>query len=110
MKKHVVTAALVLVMAMGLGTVTGCSEQPQKEDVNANVPAGSPPLMPVSHEGRFETLGAPGCYGCHGAAEQGNPIMPAATAMPEDHYTGGDSGSMEMDPTHEQCNTCHAQA
>ena len=82
MKKHMITAALVAVMALGLGTVAGCSQEAPREDVNANVPAGAPPLMPTSHDGRFENLGA----------------------------AGGDAGSLEMDPTHEQCITCHAQA
>lgn len=109
MKKHVVTAALALVMALGLGAVAGCSEQ-REESVNANVPAGAPPLMTKGHEGRFESLGAAGCYGCHGANDQANPMLNGATALPDDHYAGGDVGSREMDPTHEQCITCHGQA
>ena len=56
MKKHMITAALVAVMALGLGTVAGCSQEAPREDVNANVPAGAPPLMPTSHDGRFENL------------------------------------------------------
>ena len=99
MKKHMITAALVAVMALGLGTVAGCSQEAPREDVNANVPAG-----------RFENLGAAGCYGCHGANDQANPMLADATALPADHYAGGDAGSLEMDPTHEQCITCHAQA
>ena len=83
MKKHMITAALVAVMALGLGTVAGCSQ---------------------------EALGAAGCYGCHGANDQANPMLADATALPADHYAGGDAGSLEMDPTHEQCITCHAQA
>ena len=98
MKKHMITAALVAVMALGLGTVAGCSQEAPREDVNANVPAGAPPLMPTS------------CYGCHGANDQANPMLADATALPADHYAGGDAGSLEMDPTHEQCITCHAQA
>lgn len=110
MKKHMMTAALVLAMTMGLGAMAGCSEEAPKEDVNANVPAGAPPLMPTSHENRFEELGAAGCYGCHGANEQANPMLAKSTALPDDHYADGNAGSYEMDPTHEQCTTCHAQA
>lgn len=110
MKKQAITAALVLSMALGMGAIAGCSEQAPKEDVNANVPAGAPPLMPANHEGRFDSLGANGCYGCHGANEQANPMLTKSTALPDDHYAGGDVGSYEMDPTHEQCNTCHAQS
>ena len=76
MKKHMITAALVAVMALGLGTVAGCSQEAPREDVNA----------------------------------QANPMLADATALPADHYAGGDAGSLEMDPTHEQCITCHAQA
>ena len=93
MKKHMITAALVAVMALGLGTVAGCSQEAPREDVNANVPAGAPPG------------GA-----SHGANDQANPMLADATALPADHYAGGDAGSLEMDPTHEQCITCHAQA
>lgn len=110
MKKQLITAALVAVMAMGLGTAAGCSQEAPKEDVNANVPAGAPPLMPTSHEGRFESHGAAGCYGCHGANDQANPMLVGAIALPEDHYANGDASSYEMDPTHEQCITCHAQS
>ena len=89
MKKHMITAALVAVMALGLGTVAGCSQEAPREDVNANVPAGAPPLMPTSHDGRFENLGAAGCYGCHGANDQANPMLADATALPADHYASG---------------------
>ncbi len=94
--------------------------------MNANVPPAPAALMPTSHDGRFENLGAAGCYGCHGgrfenlgaagcygchgANDQANPMLADATALPADHYAGGDAGSLEMDPTHEQCITCHAQA
>ena len=110
MKKHMITAALVLVMAMGLGAIAGCSQEAPKENVNANVPAGAPPLMPTSHDGRFEATGAAGCYGCHGANEQANPMLTGSVALPDDHYANSDASSLEMDPPHEQCITCHAQA
>ena len=42
MKKRIVAAALA--MALGAGAVVGCSSQPQKEDVNADVPPGAPPM------------------------------------------------------------------
>ena len=109
MKKHMITAALVLVMAMGMGAIAGCSQEAPKEDANANVPAGAPPLMPATHQDRFETLGASGCYGCHGASERSNPMLNGSKAMPEDHYVDGSSQTLELDPTHDQCNTCHVQ-
>lgn len=109
MKKRIVAAALALAMALGAGAVVGCSGQPQKEDVNADVPPGAPPLMPPGHEGRFEQLGANGCYGCHGANDLANPMLTGSTALPEDHYEGGSSSTQELNPTHDQCITCHSQ-
>ena len=108
-KKHLVASA-AMACALGAFCIAGCPAAPAKEDVNANIPEGAAPLMPVTHEGRFERLGASGCYGCHGANDQANPMLDDATALPADHYAGGDAGSLEMDPTHEQCITCHAQA
>ena len=107
MKKRIVAAALA--MALGAGVVVGCSSQPQKEDVNADVPPGAPPLMPSGHEGRFEQLGANGCYGCHGANDLANPMLTGSTALPEDHYEDGSSSTQVLNPTHDQCITCHSQ-
>ena len=109
MKKHMITAALVAVMALGLGTVAGCSQEAPREDVNANIPEGAAPLMPVTHEGRFERLGASGCYGCHGANDQANPMLAGSVALPDDHYADGSPDSRQIDPTHGQCITCHVQ-
>ena len=72
-------------------------------------PRGAAPLMPASHEGRFDDLGAPGCYGCHGSSEQANPLLATAPALPEDHYADGTSASREINPVRAQCNTCHGQ-
>ena len=95
MRRHLVAGALVVAMAFGA--------------LAANVPAGAPPLMPATHQDRFETLGASGCYGCHGASERSNPMLNGSKAMPEDHYVDGSSQTLELDPTHDQCNTCHVQ-
>lgn len=109
MRKHLVAGALVVAMAFGALAAAGCSGAAPAEDVNANVPAGAPPLMPATHQDRFETLGASGCYGCHGASERSNPMLNGSKAMPEDHYADGSSQTLELDPTHDQCNTCHVQ-
>ena len=107
-KKHLVASA-ALACALGAFCIAGCSAAPAKEDVNANIPEGAAPLMPVTHEGRFERLGASGCYGCHGASERSNPMLNGSKAMPEDHYVDSSSQTLELDPTHDQCNTCHVQ-
>ena len=109
MRKHLVAGALVVAMAFGTLAAAGCSGPAPAEDVNANVPAGAPPLMPATHQDRFETLGASGCYGCHCASERSNPMLNGSKAMPEDHYANGSSQTLELDPTHDQCNTCHVQ-
>ena len=109
MKKSLSTAALVMTMAAGLGAVAGCSSEPAKADVNASIPEGAAPLMPATHDGRFDSLGANGCYGCHGANDQANPMLNGSVALPEDHYADGGSTSKELEPTRTQCITCHVQ-
>ena len=81
MRKHLVAGALVVAMAFGALAAAGCSGAAPAEDVNANVPAGAPPLMPATHQDRFETLGASGCYGCHGASERSNPMPVSYTHL-----------------------------
>ena len=107
MRKQMITGALVMMMALGSLAVTGCTSATPTEGRNAGTPAGAPAVMPPTHEGRFDTLGASGCYGCHGASERSNPMLNGAVALPEDHYVGGSSEALELDPTHDQCNTCH---
>ena len=109
MKKQLVAGALALAMLTGTMAAAGCAGTEPKNDASANVPAGAPPLMPASHDGRFESLGAPGCYGCHGASARSNPMLNGSVALPEDHYVDGSSQTLELDPTHDQCNTCHVQ-
>ena len=109
MRKHLAAGALVVAMAFGTLAAAGCSGPAPAEDVNANVPAGAPPLMPATHQDRFETLGASGCYGCHGANDLANPMLTGSTALPEDHYEDGSSSTQELNPTHDQCITCHSQ-
>ena len=109
MRKHLVAGALVVAMAFGALAAAGCSGAAPAEDVNANVPAGAPPLMPATHQDRFETLGASGCYGCHGANDQANPMLTGSVALPDAHYADGSPDSREIDPTHGQCITCHVQ-
>ena len=110
MKKKAIATALVLTMTLGVGALAGCSTERAGYAGNDDIPPGAAPLMPPTHVGRADSLGAAGCYGCHGANDQANPMLADATALPADHYAGGDAGSLEMDPTHEQCITCHAQA
>ena len=37
-------------------------------------------------------------------------MLNGTVALPEDHYVDGSSQTLELDPTHEQCNTCHVQS
>lgn len=110
MRKQIITAVLALTLGLGALSALGCTHTAAKEDINANIPAGAPGLMPASHEGRFELLGANGCYGCHGASERSNPMLKDAVALPENHYLNSTSSSYEIDPVRDQCNTCHAQS
>ncbi len=109
MRKSLIAASLAFAMVAGLGAAAGCSAEPAELELNANVPEGAAPLMPATHEGRFDSLGANGCYGCHGANDQANPMLNGSTALPEDHYLNGDAGTRQLEPTREQCITCHVQ-
>ena len=68
----------------------------------------APPLQPAEdHQGIWESKGSEGCYGCHGADENGARKVEAAPALPEDHYAAGDISSMKIDPERDQCIICH---
>lgn len=109
MKKTILSAALAASLVAGSLFAVGCTAQSAQNEGGTTTPAGAPPVMPANHDGRFESRGAAGCYGCHGAGEAANPMLKNAVALPENHYLNGDVGSKEMDPTHEQCLTCHVQ-
>lgn len=109
MKRSLIATALVVAMVGGAGAAAGCSGEPAKTSVNADVPVGAAPLMPPTHEGRYESLGANGCYGCHGANDLANPMLTGTSALPENHYANGDPNSHELDPVRTQCITCHVQ-
>lgn len=104
MRKTALTV-LTLTLTLSLGALFGCSSGGEAaSDTSAE---GTPTPVPASHQGRFEDLGADGCYGCHGANEQANPQLATATVMPEDHYLNSMYETRALDPVREQCNTCH---
>lgn len=98
------SAAVMAALVLALG---GCSaDAPQRE---ASYGPGEPPLMPASHAGRYESLGAPGCYGCHGAGEAADHMLAAAPMLPSDHYVDGDALTREVFGPRGECITCHPQ-
>lgn len=103
MKKKLAICLAAVALSASCALV-GCSGGPV-----SSTPAGAPPLMPAGHDGRYENLGPEGCYGCHGANEKANPMLASADRMPKDHYVGADTASLELDPGHAECQTCHAQ-
>ncbi len=109
MRKRMIAAFLAVSMTLGMSVIAGCSGGSTGTEVNADIPAGAPPLMPENHQGRFEDRGAAGCYGCHGANDQANPMLNGAVALPDDHYANSDADTRTVDPTHDQCITCHGQ-
>lgn len=108
MRKQTI-CAIAVAAALGAAALAGCSAG-QQADGGAEVPPGAAPVMPAGHEGRFEALGAAGCYGCHGAGDAANPMLAAAVALPDDHYEGGSADSQRIDAAHTLCNTCHVTA
>ncbi|MDO4290710.1 MAG: hypothetical protein Q4C41_05725 [Eggerthellaceae bacterium] len=107
--RKIATIAVAAALALTLGALAGCSAGTSTSTTTGAAPEGAPSLMPASHTGRFESLGASGCYGCHGANEAANPMLAQATVVPEDHYAQGSYATMSFDPVREQCITCHSQ-
>lgn len=108
MKLKVTVLALALAAVLGTTVLAGCGSAPAKQDVNANVPEGAAPTMPSGHENRYADLGANGCYGCHGANQDANPMLASATALPADHYAVEVPTSIkDLAADHSQCITCH---
>lgn len=105
MKKSNCLAALVLAGALGAATLAGCSAP--MADTGAAYNPGEPPLMTASHEGRYERLGANGCYGCHGSSDAAEVFLAEAPALPADHYAGGDVSTRTVDGPRAECITCH---
>ncbi len=104
--KLVVSVAL----AGSLALVAGCSAASTQKDASLPEPGiGEPSLMPVNHAGRFETLGAPGCYGCHGAGKSAPSQLADATPLPDDHYVNNDPATREVFGARGECITCHPQ-
>lgn len=106
MKKTRTKMAAAVAAAMLLAAV-GCGCASTGAGISADTPQGAPPLMPAGHEGRFQDLGANGCYGCHGANDAANPMLASAPALPDDHYQQGMATTRAVDPVREQCITCH---
>lgn len=93
-------------VALFLAVCVGCSATPSDELVTSE---GEPPLMPATHEGRYEELGMAGCYGCHGVNADGETMNAYATALPDDHYVDGDPATGEVYSLRGECITCHPQ-
>lgn len=104
MKKSKMICAAVLTGVLGCAALAGCAQE--TADTGATYNPGEPPLMTASHEGRYESLGANGCFGCHG----GKTFLSAATPLPADHYVGGDVSTHEIDGPRAECITCHPVA
>lgn len=105
MKKTHLLVAFALSCVLGIFGVVGCTAPAATNDGGEAV--AEFPVIPESHQGRFETLGVEGCWNCHTL----DPSQPgAAAAMPDNHYLNGDVTSGKIEPVRNQCVTCHAQA
>ena len=97
-------------VAAALALSVGCAAQQPTASTDTLTPGpGEPALMPANHQGRFERLGAPGCYGCHGAGEDAASMLADATPLPDDHYVNGDHATREVFGARGECITCHPQ-
>ena len=68
MKKSKMICAAVLAGVLGAAALAGCAHETAETGATYN--PGEPPLMTASHEGRYERLGAAGCFGCHGGSDE----------------------------------------
>ena len=110
MPKKLTTALCACALALTCAGLVGCAGQSAAGDVNAEVPEGAAPLMPVSHTGRYEALAAEGCYGCHGSSPTSEVLLATATPLPADHYMNAQATTYTVDALRAQCYTCHGQA
>ena len=107
-KKKLIVAVVVIIAVCIIAVVA--FNAMHRSNVVAGESPDAPPVMKAGHEGRYKTLGAAGCYGCHGVNNENEPMLKAATPMPDDHYAGGvkdSSAGIALD--HTTCNSCHVQ-
>lgn len=98
-------------LSVGLFALAGCAAQEEATTTaSSSTPEGAAPVLPASHEGRYERLGAEGCFGCHGSGEEADPFLKQAGQMPDNHYANEDRTAHEIDGTHRLCNSCHVQS
>lgn len=110
--RKIVTSAFAAALALSMFLVVGCSSDEPAEGAGSEsgyVADGLPGLMPEDHEGRFVSMGADGCFNCHGADEDSYPILATAQPLPADHFAGGSIESYELDNSRAECITCHSQ-
>lgn len=102
-----VTVLIMMIAVIGLAGLFGCAKEGESSEAKSS---SAPALQPANHMGRFESLGANGCYGCHGNGELANPNLTKATVMPQFHYVDGSYDSKQYDPGYAQCISCHPVA
>lgn len=113
MPKKKLLAALVTCALCAAFLGVGCSGESSESSASgesatlASTGTGTPAAMPADHEGRFQSLGANGCYGCHGSSESAEVMLADATALPADHYENGDVTTRQIDASRAECITCH---
>lgn len=105
MKKSKMICAAVLTGVLGAAALAGCAQE--MADTGATYNPGEPPLMTASHEGRYESLGAAGCFGCHGGSDEVEVFLAAATPLPGRPLRGRDASTHEIDGPRAECITCH---
>lgn len=108
-KAPLIILLTVVIALMSCLLLASCQKAtaPAMQNVTA-VSAGNPPLQPaLDHQGRWETGGAPMCYGCHGAGDKANPMNGYSPAIPNDHYTNNDATTKTLDSERKQCIQCH---
>lgn len=103
-KLSVSVLSFVFACVLGLGIFSACSQTDNTKSSSTGTP-----IMPISHEGRYDALGAKGCYGCHGSSADTDVFLSRATPLPESHYKDESVETHELSSGYLLCITCHAQ-
>ncbi len=110
-KRSIAIVAAVFGLTLSACALGGCysTNAIKSPSETFDTPEGAAPMLSVAHEGRYESLGAEGCFGCHGSSSEADPFLAKAGQMPDNHYVREDRDSHKIDAAHSLCGSCHVQ-
>lgn len=111
MRRNIIVVGAVAGLMLFAGALGGCysTNAITSPSETFDSPEGAAPMLSVAHEGRYESLGAQGCFGCHGSSSEADPFLKKAGKMPDNHYANGNRETHKIDAAHSLCGSCHVQ-